>query len=122
MRALAHKAGARIIAFKMFQKLLCSLLITCLVSGCAVAKAIGIRPDHSGFREPTARSRQVGNQTIASLRKEHPRLMLTRDDFDRVRERCNGKDELATSWAKKLHARAERYLDDPPVKYAHPLL
>src|SRR4051794_29775800 len=110
-----------------FRLLVFLLFFTILSSGCAEFKDIA-RSSSRGHEHESERktrisvARTASTDMLASLRPTHPRLMMTHEDFERVRDISSGKDELASAWQRRLRARAEKYLDDPPVAFAHPLI
>ena len=58
-------------------------------------------------------------EVFATLRKEHPRVLATKESFDALRERVR-TDARSKLWYGKLRTQAEKLLDQPPVKYELP--
>jgi hypothetical protein len=58
-------------------------------------------------------------EIIASLHKEHPRLLGSAADFARLKERVTA-DPMLQVWRSKLRDRAERILTEPPSGYEIP--
>jgi len=56
---------------------------------------------------------------LANLRKEHPRLLVSADDFVRLQARA-GADARLRDWHQKLREQAERILIEPPSRYEIP--
>lgn len=56
---------------------------------------------------------------LEGLRTEHPRLLATAADFERLRDRCAKNDE-ACRWFTRLKADAEKLLSTPPLEYKIP--
>src|SRR6476659_1857469 len=53
---------------------------------------------------------------LKGLRPNHPRLMVTADQFEQIKEIVK-TDELAGHFQKKLLADAEKMLSAPPVEH-----
>jgi hypothetical protein len=56
---------------------------------------------------------------LAGLRTEHPRLLATAADFERLKDRCAENVE-ARQWFTRLKADAERLLSTPVLEYKIP--
>jgi heparinase II/III-like protein/uncharacterized protein DUF4962 len=54
--------------------------------------------------------------TLKTLRPSHPRLMVTAEQFDQLKQVIK-TDDLAGRWEKKLLADAEKMLGAPPVEH-----
>ncbi len=66
--------------------------------------------------EPTL---PVRDALLNTLRPEHPRLLATHSDFQRLKKLCEEND-AARQWLERLHNDAENLLAAPPVKYEIP--
>ena len=53
---------------------------------------------------------------LKGLRPNHPRLMMTADQFEKLKQVVKS-DDLAAKWEKKLLADAEKMLPAPPVEH-----
>jgi hypothetical protein len=51
---------------------------------------------------------------LATLRKEHPRLLVLDDELPRVREAMES-DKVARRWARQLRTSADKLLNEPPT-------
>jgi hypothetical protein len=60
-----------------------------------------------------------GDQILKTLRKEHPRLLATAADFQRLRELAKS-DAQVGQWRQQLERQAERILSAPPSQYEIP--
>lgn len=58
-------------------------------------------------------------EILASLRKEHPRLIATPRDFERLTRQVRD-DAVLKPWHERLQERAQRILKDPPSRYEIP--
>src|SRR6266566_5575950 len=58
-------------------------------------------------------------EILAKLHKAHPRLLVSADDFVRLKERV-GTDARLGEWHQKLRDQAERMLTEPPSRYEIP--
>ncbi len=56
---------------------------------------------------------------LSTLRKEHPRLLATADDFRELRDRLD-QQPTAAKWAAAIRAEADSLLTQPPSKYEIP--
>jgi len=56
---------------------------------------------------------------LKTLRKEHPRLVATKADFDRVKNLIRENQTLA-KWYKEIQSSGERILIEPPSQYEIP--
>lgn len=56
---------------------------------------------------------------LSTLRPEHPRLLATKADFERIRREVD-TDAKLKAWWTKIRAEADRTLSMPPVKYEIP--
>ncbi|MEW6304119.1 MAG: DUF4962 domain-containing protein [Verrucomicrobiota bacterium] len=61
----------------------------------------------------------AAREILASLRKEHPRLLATPADFARLRQQV-ATDPQLIAWHKKLKTHAEGILEAPPSQYEIP--
>jgi hypothetical protein len=58
-------------------------------------------------------------QILSTLKKEHPRLLATRADFDRLKKQV-ATDAQSREWHAALRKKAARILDEPPSQYEIP--
>jgi len=58
-------------------------------------------------------------QILSTLKKEHPRLLMSAADFARLRGQTRSNETLR-AWADKLRGEGERILGQPPSKYEIP--
>lgn len=58
-------------------------------------------------------------EILASLRREHPRLLATKADFSNLKQRVAGEPRLR-EWQTQLRQEAAALLDQPPSKYEIP--
>ena len=56
---------------------------------------------------------------LGPLRKQHPRLLASRADFQNIAAQCRG-DKRAAGWLAKIRRDADKLLSAPPVKYEIP--
>jgi hypothetical protein len=56
---------------------------------------------------------------LATLRSHHPRLLLSPEDLDSLRQRVTAVPQLR-EWQDKLRDRAQRILNEPPSRYEIP--
>ncbi|MGZ8920852.1 MAG: heparinase II/III domain-containing protein, partial [Limisphaerales bacterium] len=59
------------------------------------------------------------DQIIAKVRKEHPRIMATKEDFARVKKLLASEPKLR-EWHSEILKRADSMLSEPPSKYEIP--
>jgi hypothetical protein len=59
------------------------------------------------------------SEILATLRREHPRLLGTRADFQRAKDRVSS-DSVCKTWHARLKAQADELLDQSPSKYEIP--
>lgn len=94
----------------MKRKLLCGVTIL----GLSLADASGQqRPE----REPVAIP--MGAGILARLKRGHPRLLASAEDFDRLKDRIRSDAQLA-DWHRKLVEEANGILSRPPSRYEIP--
>src|SRR5256885_307328 len=59
--------------------------------------------------------RAQGDDVLATLRKEHPRLVVLSSDFQTAKETAL-KDPRAKVYYDQIHSDCAKFLDQPPVK------
>ncbi len=69
--------------------------------------------------EPPALPVPEAGQILQSLKKEHPRLLLTKAGFAELKQRVASDPQLK-AWEVTLHKEAEEVLSQPPSKYEIP--
>ena len=70
-------------------------------------------------RAETAIPIPAADQLLVSLRREHPRLLATTNDFEQLRRRIPG-DPLLKKWHEQLTSEAIRLLSQSPSRYEIP--
>lgn len=99
---------------------LAAALAICLAgTGCqneATAQRSGPEPRSSRERVARSRPASLNASDFSRLRKSHPRLLLTAEDFGRARAVSEG-DPIAREWREKLRARAVKLVGEPPVRF-----
>ncbi|MCD6506225.1 heparinase II/III family protein [Candidatus Poribacteria bacterium] len=55
----------------------------------------------------------------ATLKRDHPRLIITRDELERVK-RAIGENEMARRYFERIKRQADKILSEPPVRYEIP--
>ncbi|HOK78125.1 MAG TPA: hypothetical protein PLW35_10445, partial [Verrucomicrobiota bacterium] len=93
-------------------------LVTRVLLGVCVAVLIAAGPagaagDSNSVNAPPPR------EILSRLRSEHPRLLASRGDFEKLRLGVK-EDATLRDWRGKLAARAERILSEAPSKYEIP--
>lgn len=78
----------------------------------------------TSFLSPAAEKPPVvpipaAEEILKTLKKEHPRLLASEQDFKRLQEEVK-EDAHLKKWAQDLHAQAERILQQPPSRYEIP--
>ncbi len=90
--------------------------ITLLVTTCIIASAL------CGFTAP-AKMPVVpippADEILKTLKKEHPRLLASSQDFVRLKEAIKSKP-IEKKWHQEIHEQGTRILRDPPSKYEIP--
>jgi hypothetical protein len=84
----------------------------------ATAQSGGARESGTSSRGTIARTHTASSGAIdlSRLRKTHPRLLVTVEDFGRARALAEG-DPVAREWREKLRDRAVKFVSEPPLKY-----
>lgn len=64
-------------------------------------------------------SAKAQDSLLGSLKKEHPRLLFSNADFERVATLKNTDEYVKTAWLK-LYSTGEKILDEPAAKFEIP--
>ncbi|HID57468.1 TPA: DUF4962 domain-containing protein, partial [Candidatus Poribacteria bacterium] len=62
---------------------------------------------------------EIPLKPTATLRRDHPRLIITRDELERVK-RVVKENETARGYFERIKHRADKILSEPPVRYEIP--
>ncbi len=73
----------------------------------------------SGLLLATVGDAPAPTDWLAHLRAEHPRLLATKADFERLKQRVQ-TNELARQFYERLRSQAERICQEPPSRYEIP--
>lgn len=88
-----------------------------LVSGVGLVLAAQAAPRADEFKPPVAIP--APDQILATLRKGHPRLLASAEDFARLRQRVE-TEPLLGRWLAEVRRRGERILKEGPSQYEIP--
>lgn len=81
--------------------------------------SVGGAPLLSAAEAPDALKVPDATEILATLRTQHPRLLLSPDALDSLRQRVATVSQLR-EWQGKLRDRAQRILNEPPSRYEIP--